>query len=55
MADHLLNDLYYEGPRPFTAARIRKEPELFAVRAALVYTPTSNIPAEFVGDGKLDV
>jgi hypothetical protein len=53
--DDLLDELYYKGPKQFTAARIAAEKDLFAVRAALVYTPTSRLPAEWIGSGPLDV
>jgi len=51
----LLDELYYRGPRQFTQRRIAREANLFAVRAALVYTPTSHIPATWIGKGRLDV
>jgi len=53
--DNLLDELYYKGPKQFTAARIAAEKDLFAVRAALVYTPTSRMPASWVGSGPLTV
>jgi hypothetical protein len=53
--DELLDELYYKGPKQFTAARIAAEKDLFAVRAALVYTSTSRLPAEWIGSGPLDV
>ena len=52
---NLLDALYYEGPKSFTAARIQSEPNLFAVRGALFYTPTARLPSGDVGKGKLDV
>jgi len=51
----LLDELYYQGPRQFTQRRLSREANLFAVRAALVYTPTSRIPARWIGSGRLDV
>jgi hypothetical protein len=51
----LLDEIYYKGPKQFTAARIAAEKDLFAGRAALVYTPTARIPAEWIGSGKVDV
>lgn len=53
--DNLLQELLYKGPRPFTAARLAAEEDIYAVRAALAYTPTSRIPVEWVGSGRLDV
>ena len=52
---HLLDTLYYDGPKPFTAARVQSEPKLFAMRGALFYTPTTRLPSGKVGKGKLDV
>ena len=52
---HLLNSLYYEGPGEFTTERVRAEPELFAMRGALFYTPTLNIPDSYVGTGSLNL
>lgn len=51
----LLDELYYKGPRRFTADRIAGAENLFAVRAALAYTPTSRIPRSWIGSGRLDV
>jgi hypothetical protein len=51
----LLDELYYQGPRQFTQRRLALEEDLFAVRAALIYTPTSHIPPRWIGSGRLDV
>ncbi len=51
----LLDELYYNGPRRFRPTRIALEEDLFAVRAALAYTPTSSIPEAWIGSGLLDV
>ena len=53
--DHLLDELHYNGPKRFTADRLAAEEDLFAVRAALVYTPTSRVPTSWIGSGHLDV
>jgi len=53
--DDLLDEIYYKGPKQFTAARIAAVKDLFAARAALVYTPTARIPAEWIGSGQVDV
>jgi hypothetical protein len=53
--EDLLDELFYSGPKEFSATRISSEENLFAVRAALVYTPTSHIPPGWVGRGPLDV
>ncbi len=50
----LADDVYYNGPRSFTAGRLRDEPELFLQRAALFHTPTKNVPRSLVGEGTLD-
>jgi hypothetical protein len=55
MSQHLLNLLYYDGPQVFTSARVKRESDLFAMRGALFYTPTENIPESHVGSGKLQV
>lgn len=39
----------------FTRARLHKQEHLFAHRCALFYTPTQNIPVEYVGSGPLDI
>lgn len=43
----------YEGPTVFTGQRLREQPDLFAHRAALFYTPTDQIPTEYRGHGAL--
>src|SRR5436309_1948250 len=47
--------LYYEGPTAFSRAYLASQNDLFAHRAALVFTPTSHLPAHLVGDGPLRV
>jgi hypothetical protein len=39
----------------FLAFELAVEPDLFAHRAALFYTPTSSLPGEYVGTGPLDI
>ena len=40
-----------EGPRAFSREELAAQDCLFAHRAALFYTPTEYIPAEYVGKG----
>lgn len=51
----LFHALEESGPRAFSRAELDDEPDLFAQRAALFYTPTSSIPDCWVGQGPLDV
>lgn len=44
-----------DGPTPFSKRRLAKERHLFEQRAALSFTPTTNIPSRYVGDGVLDI
>jgi hypothetical protein len=53
--DALLDEIFYKGPVRFQAARLVADENLFAMRAALFYTPTSRIPPEWIGHGSLDV
>ena len=49
------DELGQKGPVSFTRRRLQKQEHLFAHRTALFYTPTKNIPADYVGSGPLDV
>ena len=51
----LLDDIFYEGPQVYTRGQLSDESELFRSRTALFYTPTENIPCQFVGSGTLDI
>jgi hypothetical protein len=51
----LIDAIEYGPPRLFTSNEIRESPDLFRERAALFYTPTSNLPLVWVGKGILDV
>jgi hypothetical protein len=53
--DALLDEIYYNGPVKFQASRLADEEKLFAMRGALFYTPTSRIPGQWIGRGRLDV
>ncbi len=48
-------DLDNNGPVSFTSRRLNKQEHLFTHRSALFYTPTENIPADYVGSGSLDI
>ena len=39
----------------FSKERLEKQPNLFAHRSALYFTPTNNLPRENVGSGSLDI
>lgn len=43
-----------KGPVTFTRHRLKKREHLFAHRSALFYTPTENVPVDYVGSGPLD-
>ena len=42
------------GPVAFSRQRLDRQEHLFAHRSALFFTPTENIPPEYVGSGPLD-
>ena len=44
-----------EGPTVFDLSTLEMVPDLFRERAALFYTPTENLPPQFVGSGILRV
>jgi hypothetical protein len=48
-------ELEERGPVEFTRHRLAKQQHLFAHRCALFFTPTQNIPVEYVGSGPLDI
>jgi hypothetical protein len=45
--------LAYEGPLVFSSEELAVRDDLFRHRAALFFTPTSHLPARFVGEGPL--
>ncbi len=53
--DSILEGLYYEGPRLYTRCELAGKGDLFRERTGLFFTPTGNIPAEWVGENRLDV
>ncbi|NTU50624.1 MAG: hypothetical protein HGA87_07115 [Desulfobulbaceae bacterium] len=44
-----------QGVQAFRSCELAEHPDLFYERAALFYTPTVEIPSQFVGEGPLDV
>lgn len=48
-------ELAEKGPVSFTPRRLEKQEHLFAHRSALFYTPTENIPVDYIGSGPLDI
>ena len=53
--DILSEHIYYNSPTAFTHEAVAMQPDLFVHRAVLFYTPTENLPEEFVGSGILDI
>lgn len=51
----LLDRIHDEGPTTFSREEIAATPDLLQQRAALIFTPTEELPHELVGSGKLDV
>jgi hypothetical protein len=49
------DELQEKGPVSFTARRLQKQEHLFAHRSALFYTPTENVPVDYIGSGPLDI
>jgi hypothetical protein len=49
------DELEDRGPVSFRLRRLQKQQPLFAHRSALFYTPTENVPVQYVGSGALDV
>jgi hypothetical protein len=48
-------ELAEKGPVSFMPRRLEKQEHLFAHRSALFYTPTENIPVDYIGSGPLDI
>ncbi len=48
-------EVIVSGPMAFSLQRLYNQEHLFAHRSALFYTPTENIPPEYVGSGSLDI
>jgi hypothetical protein len=48
-------ELANKGPVSFTLRSLQKQEHLFAHRCALFYTPTENIPIDYIGSGPLDI
>jgi hypothetical protein len=51
----LTYEIEHYGPKRFSKNRILQEDELFEQRTALFYTPTANLPSDFIGHGPLNV
>ena len=51
----ILSDWYDTTPRIFTSEDLARAANLFRDRTALYFTPTADIPSEWVGNGRLDV
>ena len=49
------DELEQKGPVAFSRTRLLRQKNLFAHRAALFYTPTEDIPPEYIGVGPLDI
>jgi hypothetical protein len=49
------DELGDKGPVSFRRSRLEKQKNLFAHRSALFYTPTGNLPVEYIGSGPLDI
>jgi hypothetical protein len=49
------DELTEQGPVSFTYHRLQRQEHLFGHRSALFYTPTENIPAEYIGSSPLDI
>jgi hypothetical protein len=49
---------YFENKGPpvsFSARQVRASPDLFRERAELFYTPTDNLPRQWIGEAQFDV
>ena len=53
--DVILKGLYDEGPNLYARCELASNCDLFKERTGLFFTPTANIPVEWVGEGRLDV
>lgn len=53
--DRLCDVIEHKGPTEFTRADLDHENDLFAQRAALFYTPTTEIPDKWIGAGPFKV
>ena len=53
--DEILDELYLGIPKTYTSSDLEGYGDLFGIRTGLFFTPTDNIPSEWVGEGRLDV
>ena len=51
----MLEDAYLGIPTTYTSDELADYPNLFRDRTSLFFTPTANIPSQWVGEGRLDV
>jgi hypothetical protein len=51
----LLDELYNDGPQIYNLEHLAQVEDLFRNRTALFYTPTDQIPAKWIGEGRLDI
>ena len=51
----MLEDAYLGGPTKYTLDELADNSDLFRDRTSLFFTPTANIPSQWVGEGRLDV
>jgi len=55
MKDILSDHVYYHGPTKFLCKKIQEQDDLFFHRAALLFTPSKNLPAKYIGAGAADI
>lgn len=55
MGRYLTDVVFNDGPTAFEREELDRAEDLFEDRAALFYTPTSEIPEKWIGSGTLDV
>ena len=51
----MLEDAYLGVPTEYTLEELADNSNLFRDRTSLFFTPTANIPSQWVGEGRLDV
>ena len=53
--NRLSKNLFDQSPRIYKLNELEYHPDLFSERSALFFTPTSEIPKKYIGEGRLDV
>jgi hypothetical protein len=53
--ERLTQIIEYSGPQSFSKEIVSAQVGLFQERSALIYTPTGNLPSDWIGTGPLDV